>query len=541
MKRYGALWHRMGTLSFFCLFLTVVCMGPQASAFWQPVTTAKNVMIPTSDGIQLEGRLFRSRDWAENSRHPTILLISPWSVGFFIYEKPARMLAAAGYQVLAYNPRGWGRSGGEINTAGSLDMQDGREVIDWLIAERQADPQRIGASGVSLGAGMSLLLAAHDERVKAVASLSGWTDFLTAIYGNNTQRFVWDRILDISSAVTGARFPEGQQQLQQELIANRDLVALRDFTDERSPIHHLAAYRRHQTAIMISHNLTDYLFPARDLWRFYQALQTPKAIRLQPGVHASAELIDLVGAKDGIWRDVRQWFDRWLVPDGAWERQAADEVAVTLPHDSERTVLTKGDVTKVQRQRLYLASTPRTGDMRFGQLVGGRGNQDCCRDLEFSFWFGLNSGIPILNPLLDTFVPTPLRVDEDKIRPEYAALYQWSLKQPTTIAGIPRLHLTLEASAPAGQIVAHLFRVNEAGDWALLGLVPYTFFDQPPGEPFALQLDFFSGFAKLAPGDRLVLGLDTYDLQFQPLAERDYRLTIREDLETLLELPVVRD
>ena len=40
--------------------------------------------------------------------------------------------------------------------------------------------------GISYGAGISLLAAAHDRRVRAVAALSTWTDMAASLYPNGT-------------------------------------------------------------------------------------------------------------------------------------------------------------------------------------------------------------------------------------------------------------------------------------------------------------------------------------------------------------------
>jgi predicted acyl esterase len=54
--------------------------------------------------------------------------------------------------------RGFWESGGEINMAGELDMKDISTVIDWAILNLNADPDRIGLSGISYGGGVNKIV-----------------------------------------------------------------------------------------------------------------------------------------------------------------------------------------------------------------------------------------------------------------------------------------------------------------------------------------------------------------------------------------------
>src|SRR5436190_1634665 len=73
------------------------------------------------------------------------------------------------------------------------DIGDLSAVLDWLVAHTTADPQRIGAAGVSYGAGIALIGAAFDARIKAVAATSAWTDLVESLYGDHTRhpQAVW--------------------------------------------------------------------------------------------------------------------------------------------------------------------------------------------------------------------------------------------------------------------------------------------------------------------------------------------------------------
>ena len=101
----------------------------------------------------------------------------------------AAYIAAAGYTVLSYTARGFGEgeSGGRVTIAGPDEINDLKQVIDWLMDDPDdvISPRvtRIGVVGGSYGGGHSLQIAS-DPRVAAVVPLIGWTDLEQALYPN---------------------------------------------------------------------------------------------------------------------------------------------------------------------------------------------------------------------------------------------------------------------------------------------------------------------------------------------------------------------
>jgi len=105
----------------------------------------------------------------------------------------AEELARAGFVVLAYSARGFGRSTGTISLD-SLDAEvpDARAVVDYL-ANRQevqqdapGDP-RIGVTGGSYGGALSLMLAGIDPRIDAAVPLITWNDLEHSLFPNAVQ------------------------------------------------------------------------------------------------------------------------------------------------------------------------------------------------------------------------------------------------------------------------------------------------------------------------------------------------------------------
>jgi pimeloyl-ACP methyl ester carboxylesterase len=79
-----------------------------------------------------------------------------------------RMLAAAGYTVLAYDARGHGRSTGQTNALGWQGVADIAAAIKFLDHQPRVDPHRIAALGLSMGAEEALRAAASRVRLAAI-------------------------------------------------------------------------------------------------------------------------------------------------------------------------------------------------------------------------------------------------------------------------------------------------------------------------------------------------------------------------------------
>jgi ABC-2 type transport system ATP-binding protein len=100
----------------------------------------------------------------------------------------ARDLARRGYVVLAYTARGFGGSGGRISLdSPDFEVADGRQLVSWLAARPEVakdapgDP-KVGVTGASYGGALSLMLAAYDSRVDAIAPMITWNDLSRAFF-----------------------------------------------------------------------------------------------------------------------------------------------------------------------------------------------------------------------------------------------------------------------------------------------------------------------------------------------------------------------
>jgi pimeloyl-ACP methyl ester carboxylesterase len=77
-----------------------------------------------------------------------------------------------GFTVLLIDFRGTGRSAGNVLTMGHNETDDTRAALDWISSRFPDAP--IGMIGYSLGGSVALMVAATDQRVRAVVSDSGF-------------------------------------------------------------------------------------------------------------------------------------------------------------------------------------------------------------------------------------------------------------------------------------------------------------------------------------------------------------------------------
>src|SRR4051794_20547216 len=110
-------------------------------------------------------------------------------------------LRKAGFNVLTWDARGFGNSGGTVE----VDSKDfeGRDVsalIDWLAKQPEAaldaagDP-RAGMTGVSYAGGIELVAAPEDKRIDTIAPIIAWHSLTSSLYKEETLKGGWASLL----------------------------------------------------------------------------------------------------------------------------------------------------------------------------------------------------------------------------------------------------------------------------------------------------------------------------------------------------------
>jgi hypothetical protein len=86
-----------------------------------------------------------------------------------LFVTAARDFANHGILTLRFDFRGSGDSGGEFNEMTvSREIEDAKVALDYLAGRPEADPNRLGVLGLSLGGCVAACLAGRDQRLRAL-------------------------------------------------------------------------------------------------------------------------------------------------------------------------------------------------------------------------------------------------------------------------------------------------------------------------------------------------------------------------------------
>jgi pimeloyl-ACP methyl ester carboxylesterase len=138
----------------------------------------ERVSIPAA-GFLLAGTM--TKPAAASGQLPAVVLIAGSGpadrdetvFGIPVFGHLARGLVEAGFIVVRYDKRGVGQSGGRVESVTLADYaEDARSVVRWLERRSDVDKNRIALVGHSEGAAVALILAARENRVKALALIA---------------------------------------------------------------------------------------------------------------------------------------------------------------------------------------------------------------------------------------------------------------------------------------------------------------------------------------------------------------------------------
>jgi putative CocE/NonD family hydrolase len=432
--------------------------------------------ITTSDGVKLTANVFLPAGANAGAHFPAVVYPSSWAAAdFFEYLGQQQRMARDGYVALAYTARGFWGSGGVVGVAGAPDVADVSSVLDWLVANTPADVNRIGATGISYGAGLSMLGAAADRRIQAVASLSGWGNLIDQMYGNAVPNPTWLAVLTLSGSVTGHLDPiVGQYDaaINDPGLTPAKLAEISAWGAPRSPMNAVAALNARAVPVFIGKNWQDDMFSPNSTLAMFQQLTGPKKLMLQPGIHASAELPGAVlGTDNAVFDQVHRWMDRWLkgTPNGIDTEPkvnlqlaygGATETLSTWPAPELRTVTWQiGARGGVRWDFSCLCWKGITGTLTT-TAPGYAATDAVSNGLDTTASTGL---VPILSPLMSSF-GVPVTDLVGTVLSGYGVRYAGgSLSSTLKLRGAPHLKLRATPGQARGMMVAYLYDVDLLG------------------------------------------------------------------------------
>jgi alpha-beta hydrolase superfamily lysophospholipase len=218
-------------------------------------------------GIHLVGWLFRT----EHPRRGLVVYLHGLGANRSSGISIAQHFNALGFDVLAYDSRAHGESGGDACTYGFYEKRDLSRALDRL----GGGP--IVVFGASLGAGIALQAAAEDSRIALVVAVAPFSDLRTA-------------------ASERAPFFASRANIDEAFrIAERE-AAFR--ADDVNPA---AAAARIHAPVLVIHGADDRETPPAHSERIYAALAGPKKLVLVPGAHHNDALTP------DVWKQIDDW------------------------------------------------------------------------------------------------------------------------------------------------------------------------------------------------------------------------------------------
>ena len=184
--------------------------------------------------------------------------------------------AQRGFDVVTYDSRAHGASGGDVCTYGFYEKHDLSRVID------QVDSGAVVVMGTSLGAAVALQAAAEEPRIAAVVAAESFADLRTVA----SERAPWF----FDHAVVSHAFALAEQRGGFRV-------------DEVSPV---AAASRIRVPVFVIHGVDDVETPPEHARRIFGALAAGRRLRL---VERAGHNQSLTPA---VWSEVENWIDSVL-------------------------------------------------------------------------------------------------------------------------------------------------------------------------------------------------------------------------------------
>ncbi len=191
------------------LALLGCCVGGAAIA--APVAAARDATVSSFDGTPLAVHFFPAADLRSGQRAPTVLVGSFWGLPAVTDPNSGTdpltgviglgPLRRAGYNVVTWDPRGFGRSDGTIEVdSPQFEGRDVSALIDFVARQPEAqldgpgDP-RVGMAGGSYGGGVQFIAAAEDKRIDAIVPDIAWHSLLSSLDKSGALKTGWAGLL----------------------------------------------------------------------------------------------------------------------------------------------------------------------------------------------------------------------------------------------------------------------------------------------------------------------------------------------------------
>jgi dipeptidyl aminopeptidase/acylaminoacyl peptidase len=141
------------------------------------VAPVEEISAVSKDGTRIHGFMVKPPDYVAGQKYPTVLQIHGGPVSQYAnaFMPLWQVLASQGFVVIAANPRGSSGRGEGFSKGiwaewGGRDTEDVLSIVDYVVAQGIADPNRLGVGGWSYGGILTNFVISQDTRFKAATS-----------------------------------------------------------------------------------------------------------------------------------------------------------------------------------------------------------------------------------------------------------------------------------------------------------------------------------------------------------------------------------
>jgi predicted acyl esterase len=346
-----------GVLAGACaLFLTGAAGAANSThaAAW----TKTDQLVTAGDGTELATTLYEPVGAPPSGGWPAIVMFH--GLGGTRESMNAlaeQTFANEGYAVLTADHRGHGQSGGLFDADGPAEIQDARDLFDWLAARPEIDGAHVGAWGISLGGGVVWGALKAGVPFAAAEVYETWVDLFQSLAPRSLSKS--GAVFQFLSSVPTDRTAPGLNAMRSDILGSTNTSALRAYADARSVMGAVAKIR---TPVFVFQGRRDFAFGLEQGIAAYKGLAGPKRLYIGDFGHAPSTF---PGPDSGVvFAEAADWFARYL----KGEQNGIDERRpVELAPDPFR------EASNVSYAGLPPTTTVRTATAKPGRTFGSRG------------------------------------------------------------------------------------------------------------------------------------------------------------------------
>jgi len=297
----------------------LICAGGASAAHATHAST-QELTITASDGTKLACGLVLPSGNPPVGGWPGLLLFHGLGENHQYMETIANTIAPAGFASLACDARGTGASGGKFDLDGANDVQDARDLFNWLAARSEVSDTQIGGLGISLGGGVVWNAAAAGVPFKAIVPVTAATNLVSALNPNGVPKT--GLLGTLFNYVPGSSWDPTLQQARSDLLAGNVTGTVKSAEAARSVRSQLHTLNVPTLMLQGRH---DFLLDMDQALPAYRLLAGPKRLYLgdlghSPAPNPAAEQLTYFG-------EVVSWFGHFLAGTGRVQG------GVVLAHD----------------------------------------------------------------------------------------------------------------------------------------------------------------------------------------------------------------